>query len=162
MTSERERYQHRGHTVVELKYHFVWKTKYSYKVLSGDIALKTRVVIREICTQKRMTIVRGNVRPDHIHILVGAPAYLSPAKMAQFLKGISSHQLQRDFPELRKKYWGQHLWGRGYFCSTVGAVTEEMIKKYIDEQDNEDAVFHVWDDKKVEVEKDNGSLSVSV
>ena len=161
MESERERYQHSGHTVVDLKYHFVWKTKYSYKVLNGDIGLRTRAIIREICAQKGMTIVRGNIRPDHIHILVSAPTYMSPAKIVQLLKGRSSYQLQRDFPELRKRYWGQHLWSRGYFCSTVGAVTEEMIKKYIDDQDSEDAVFHVWDDSKVE-EGTDGSSSVSV
>ena len=159
MTIERERYQHRGHTVVDLKYHFVWKTKYSYKVLNGEIGLRTRAIIREICERKGITVVRGNVRSNHIHILVSAPTYMSPAKIAQYLKGISSHQLQNDFPELRKKYWGQHLWGRGYFCSTVGVVTEEMIKKYIDEQDSEDAVFHVWDDSKVE-EKMDGSSTV--
>jgi putative transposase len=161
MANERERYQHRGHTVVDLKYHFVWKTKYSYKVLNGDIGLRTRAIIREICVQKGITIVRGNICSNHIHILVSAPTYMSPAKIAQYLKGISSHQLQNDFPELRKKYWGQHLWSRGYFCSTVGAVTEEMIKKYIDEQDSEEAVFHVWDDSKVE-EKMDGSSTVSV
>ena len=161
MTNERERYQHGEHTIVDLKYHFVWKTKYSYKVLNGDIGLRARAVIREICAQKGITIVKGDIRPDHIHILVSAPTYMSPARIAQFLKGRSSHQLQRDFPELRKRYWGQHLWSRGYFCSTVGAVTEEMIKKYIDEQDNEDKAFHVWDDSKYE-EKADGSSSVSV
>ena len=68
--------------------------------------------------------------------------------MAQFLKGKSSYRLQRDFPELRKKYWGQHLWSRGYFCSTTGAVTEEMIKAYIENQGEDDRVFQVWDEAK--------------
>jgi REP element-mobilizing transposase RayT len=50
---------------------------------------------------------------------------VSPAKIAQYLKGKSSYRLLREFPELKKRYWGSHLWGRGYFCCTVGAVTEE-------------------------------------
>jgi putative transposase len=55
----------------------------------------------------------------------------------QLLKGKSSKMLQEEFGELRKRYWGQHLWARGYFCRTVGAVTEEMIKAYIEDQRNE-------------------------
>jgi putative transposase len=161
VAGSREKYQRGAHTVVDLKYHFVWKTKYSYKILSGDIGLRARAVIREICAEHEMTVVKGNVRPDHIHVLVSAPSHLSPAKMAQFLKGKSSYRLQRDFPELRKKYWGQQLWGRGYFCSTVGAVTEEMIKSYIENQGEDDQVFQVWDEAKLPNEPD-GSSSVLV
>ena len=56
----------------------------------------------------------------------------------QYLKGRSSRKLQEEFPSLRKRYWGQHLWARGCFCATVGAVDEETIKRYIEEQK--------WDD----------------
>ena len=97
--------------------------------------------------EKEMVVVRGNVRANHIHVLVSAPSYLSPAKIAQYLKGKSSFRLMQEFPALRKRYWGSHLWGRGYFCSTVGAVTEEMIKKYIEDQSDEPANFKVWDEQ---------------
>jgi putative transposase len=53
----------------------------------------------------------------------------------QYLKGRSSRLIQEEFPKLKKKYWGQHLWARGYFCATVGSVTEEIIKKYIENQE---------------------------
>ncbi|MFN9253355.1 MAG: IS200/IS605 family transposase, partial [Holosporaceae bacterium] len=65
-------------------------------------------------------------RVDFRYILVSAPSYLSPAKIAQYFKGKSSYRLQREFPSLKKRYWGSHLWSRGYFCCTIGAVTEEM------------------------------------
>jgi putative transposase len=69
--------------------------------------------------------------------------------MAQYLKGKSSYRLQREFRELQKRYWGQPLWGRGYFCATVGAVTEEPVKQYIEQQDEEGAhAFQVWDEEK--------------
>jgi putative transposase len=55
--------------------------------------------------------------------------------MAQYIKGRSSHGLQREFPALRKRYWGQHLWARGYFCASSGTVADEMIKAYIEQQD---------------------------
>ena len=143
---DRERYRRGAHTVTELKYHFVWKTKYSYPVLRGDVGLRLREVLRMICVEQGMTIVQGNIRPNHVHLLVSAPAHLSPAKMVQYLKGKSSYRLQREFRELQKRYWGQHLWGRGYFCATVGAVTEEHVKRYIEEQDEGTGTVQVWDE----------------
>jgi len=145
-----ERYRRGAHTVLELKYHFVWKTKYSYKVLRGEVGLRLRALIRQVCEEQQMKVIQGNIRVDHVHLLVSAPSYLSPAKMAQVLKGKSSYRLQREFPHLRKKYWEQHLWSRGYFCATVGAVTEEQIKAYIERQDEEDSALEVWDEIKEE------------
>jgi len=46
--------------------------------------------------------------------------------------------LQDEFPEIKKKYWGQHMWARGYFCGTVGQVDEETIKKYVENQGGEE------------------------
>jgi putative transposase len=143
---DRERYHHNAHTLTDLKYHFVWKTTYSYHVLSGELALRARDILKSICAEKGLNIVKGNVRSNHIHMLVESPTHYSPAKIAQYLKGKSSYQLQREFPELRKQYWGQHLWGRGYFCATVGAVTEEQIMQYIQDQDD-NPNFLVWDVK---------------
>ena len=145
---ERERYRRGSHTITELKYHFVWKTKYSYPVLRGEIGLRLRELLREICVEKGLTVIKGNIRPTHLHMLVSAPAYYSPAKIAQYLKGKSSYRLQREFRALQKKYWGQHLWGRGYFCATVGAVTEEQVKRYIESQDDVLGDIQIWDESK--------------
>ena len=81
-----------------------------------------------------MSIIRGAISPDHIHVLVAAPPQLSPAKLVQYVKGKSSRRLQEEFPHLRKRYWGQHLWARGYFCATVGAEDEKTIMEYIENQ----------------------------
>lgn len=143
---DRERYRRGAHSVTELKYHFVWKTKYSYPVLRGDIGLRLREVLSMICVEQALTIVQGNIRPNHVHLLVSAPAHLSPAKIVPYLKGKSSYRLQREFRELQKRYWGQHLWGRGYFCATVGAVTEEQVRRYIEEQDEGTGTIQVWDE----------------
>jgi putative transposase len=67
-------------------------------------------------------------------MLLSCPTHISPAKIVQYLKGRSSRLIQDEFPELKKRYWGQHLWARGYFCATVGAVTQEMIREYIEHQ----------------------------
>ena len=131
-------YRKGGHTRYDLKYHLVWITKYRYPVLRGDIALRARDLIREICQSREVLILRGSLAPDHVHILVSSPPSLSVSKLVQYVKGRSSHKLQREFPSLRKRYWGQHLWARGYFCATVGAVDEESIKLYIESQRWED------------------------
>jgi putative transposase len=146
----KESYRRGSHTVTDLKYHFVWKTKYSYDVLRGDVGLRLRDILREICVETGMEIVKGNVRPNHVHLLISAPAHLSAGKIAQYLKGKSSYRLQREFPSLQKRYWGRHLWGRGYFCNTVGSVTEEQIRQYIANQSEEPGTFKVWDEVKAD------------
>ena len=83
-------------------------------------------------------IIRGSLAPDHVHILVSSPPSLSVSKLVPSVKGRSSHKLQREFPGLRKRYWGQPLWARGYFCATVGAVDAESIKLSIESQRWED------------------------
>ena len=80
---------------------------------------------------------------SHVHMLLSCPPSLSPAKIVQYLKGRSSKLLQDEYPKLKKRYWGQHLWGRGYFCATVGTVTEEMIREYIEKHTEEPDNFTV-------------------
>ena len=121
-------YRHSAHAVFDLKYHVIWCTKYRYKILRGRVAERARDLIRQICQARDVVIVRGAVSPDHIHLLLSAPPVLSPAKMVQYIKGRSSRHLQAEFPELRKRYWGQHMWARGYFCATVGAVDEQRSR----------------------------------
>ena len=127
-----ENYRKGAHTVHDIQYHFVWITKYRYHVLNGDVGVRVRAVIREVCMSYDMKIVKGVVSRDHVHILVSAPPNMAPSHIAQLMKGKSSFKIQQEFPELKKRYWGQHIWARGYFCASVGTVSEEMIKQYID------------------------------
>ena len=138
-------YRRSAHAVFDIKDHVVWIRKYRYKVLKGRVAERARDLIRQTCDARDVQIVRGAVSPDHIHILLSAPADLSPAKLVQYIKGRSSRRLQDEFPELRKRYWGQHLWARGYFCATVGTVDEKTIQEYIENQkwDQDDQGFKI-------------------
>jgi putative transposase len=90
---------------------------------------RARDLIQQTCEAREVVIMRGATSPDHIHILLSAPAQLAPSKLVQFTKGRSSRKLMEKFPELRKKYWGQHMWARGYFCAMVGAVDEATITR---------------------------------
>ena len=127
-------YDHGSHTIHDIKYHFVWLTKYRYKVLTGKIALRLRILLVQGCEARGMKIIEGAVGKDHVHMLLSCPTDMAPSKIVQYLKGRSSRLIQDEFPELKQKYWGQHLWARGYFCATVGSVTKETIQDYISNQ----------------------------
>ncbi len=133
-------YQSSGPARYDIKYHFVWITKCRYKVLRGEVAERARELIRQTCQTREVQIVRGAVAADHMHMLVAAPPQLSPSKLVQKVKGRSSRRLQEEFPHLRKKFWGQHLWARGNFCATVGAVDEQTVREYIESQKWDDDV----------------------
>ena len=139
-----------AHTVYSLKYHIVWTTKYRYHVLKGEIAYRVRELIRQTCLAYDVHILKGHVSKDHIHLFVSAPPTLSVSRMIQALKGRTSRKLPMEFPALGKRYWGAHLWGRGYFCASSGEVTDEMIKAYIEGQ----PLHHGEADFKVEGEDD--------
>ena len=133
-----------SHTQYDIEYHIVWTTKYRYKILKGKVAERARELIRQGCEARGITIIRGAVGKEHIDILISCPPSLSPAQIVKYLKGRSSRLLQEEFKELRKRYWGQHLWAPGYFCGTVGMVTEEIIKEYIENQKEDiDDIFKI-------------------
>ena len=140
-----EYYRTTSHTKFDNKYHLVWITKYRKKVLRGEIGIRARDIIRQVCERYSVDIIRGNISPDHVHIFVSIPPRHSVSKVVQNIKGRSSRILQQEFPQLRKEYWGRHFWGIGYFCVTSGNVTDEMIIKYIEEQGHKqhDDVFQI-------------------
>jgi putative transposase len=130
-------YRRGSHTVYHIEYHFVWVTKYRYHVLRGDIAERCRELLRQSCLSRDLRIIKGHVSRDHVHLLVSCPPKLSPSKIMQYLKGRSSRLLQQEFPHLNRRYWGRHMWARGYFCATVGSVTDEQLRDYIERHDQE-------------------------
>ena len=132
------KYRNGSHTVYDIKYHFVWITKYRYPVLKGKVGYRLRDLLKQGCDAKGIKVIKGSIVKDHVHMLLSCPTNLSPSQIMQYLKGRSSHLLQDEFSELKRKYWGQHMWARGYFCGTVGQVDDEMIQKYIEMQGKEE------------------------
>ena len=129
-----QNYKQGSHTVWDCKYHLVWVTKYRHEVLGGDIGHRCRELLREIARSKEMQIHAGSINRDHVHLLLSIPPNLSVSRAVQYLKGKSSHKLLSEFKSLRKRYWGQHLWARGYWVSSSGNVTDEVWKEYIKNQ----------------------------
>ena len=128
---ERE-YRYGSHIVYNIEYHFVWVTKYRYQVLTGSISLRVRELVRQTCEAFEIRILSGVVSKDHVHIVVSAPPNMAPSEIMRRIKGRSARKLFEEFPELKRRYWGKHFWGRGYFCVTIGQMTEEMVKNYLE------------------------------
>ena len=131
-----------AHTQYDIQYHIVWITKYRRKILTGKIASRLKVLLMQGCSARGLPVIKGSIQPDHVHLLISAPPSLSVAQIMQYIKGRSSKKMQEEFNSIRKQFWGQHMWATGYFCRTVGTVTKEMVKEYIENQkDNVEDVF---------------------
>lgn len=102
-------YRYASHTVYQIEYHFVWVTKYRYKVLTLEVAERVRELVRQVCTTFEIRIVKGVVSKDHVHILVSAPPNMAPSEIMRRIKGNTSSRLFEEFPHLKKRYWGRHF-----------------------------------------------------
>ncbi len=141
-----EDYRHGSHSVFRLHVHLVWSTKYRKPVLAKVIGKRLRDLARQICSDMKVEILSGVVSQDHVHMLVSMPPQISVSKLVQKLKGKTSYKLQREYGALRKQYWGQRMWGRGYFACTTGNVSDQMIREYIEKHTETDDTFRVQDD----------------
>ena len=121
-----------SHSIHQLHVHLVWSTKYRYEVLKGDIQIRFRELIRQTCDSLDIQILKGVVSKDHIHLHVSYPPKLSISDMLKRLKGRSAKILLVEYTELKKRYWGGHLWGIGYGAWSTGNITDEMIQQYLD------------------------------
>jgi len=139
-------YRQGPHTKFRIEYHFVWVTKYRYHVLKGDVAERLRELVRQSCEMMEIEILRGVVSRDHVHILVSAPPQWSPSEIMRRIKGRSARKLFSEYPVLKKRYWGRHLWARGYFCVSAGALNREQVGQYLSHH------FERGGDDKFEVE----------
>ena len=142
-------YRKSAHATYDLKYHLVWITKYRKPVLRGAVGQRVRDLIRQTCATLDVEIVKGHVAVDHVHLLVSVPPQVSVSDLMRLIKGRSSRRMLDEFGELKKQFWGQHLWARGYFAVSSGNVTDDVIARYIEMQgalpNDDDDNFRVAD-----------------
>ena len=131
------RYRHGAPTKTDLKGHLVWIPKYRKRVLTGEVAVRVRDLIRQIALEHELVVLSGKVARDHVHVFVSYRPNQDISTIVQWLKGISSRVLLQEFPHLRKAFWGKHFWARGYLAVSSGTLTDEMIQEYIEAQDGE-------------------------
>jgi len=130
------KYERRSsHTIYDHKYHIVWITKYRFEVLTGEIGIRAKEIIKQVCKEHSVEIITGHVRPEHVHLVLSIPPHISISKLMQYIKGRSGRKLSQEFEILRKRYYGGHVWARGYYSVTSGHVTDEMIIEYVKNQD---------------------------
>jgi len=129
-----ENYRKTSHSVYDLKYHLVWITKYRKPVIFGDVAIRLRELIREICKSLDIEIIKGHVSKDHVHLFVSVPPQLSISKVMGRIKAKTSRKMLSEYRRLAKEFWGRYLWARGYFAASSGNVTDEVIMQYLEER----------------------------
>lgn len=133
-------YRHGAPTVFEIHLHLVWTTKYREALLRGPVADRVREIIRQICREEDVQIMKGHVSKDHVHVMVSIRPQVTISRLVRGLKGKSSYVLFGEFDHLRQQFWGRHFWARGYFCCSSGNVTDEVVKAYIENQGRDEDV----------------------
>ena len=123
-----------AHTKHRLCVHLVWIPKYRKRILIGKIAARLKQLLHQACDVNRWMLTEMSVNEDHVHILVQISPRESVAEVVKILKGGTSKVIRSEFPELEEFLWGDSLWADGYFAETVGKVDEEVIRKYIKDQ----------------------------
>jgi putative transposase len=93
---------------------------------------RLREIIRQSCAGMKVRIVKGVLSRDHVHMFLSIPPHLALSTVMQNIKGRSSRKIQMEFPELKKRYWGRRFWARGYFSTTSGNVTDDIILQYLE------------------------------
>ena len=125
-------YRKGAHTVSRLTCHLEWVTKYRYHVLQGDIQKRCRELIIQICEAEDIEILKGVVSKDHIHVHIEYAPKHSISTLVKHLKGRTSRVLQKEFPKLKKRYWGNHIWASGFGVWSTGNITDEMVNEYLE------------------------------
>ena len=118
--------------VFSLKYHLVWCPKYRRPVLEGAIEKRLREVLGDVRAEHEWTIHALEVMPDHVHLFIESDPIYSVAEIVNRLKGASSRLLRSEFPALRSRL--PTLWSRSYYAGTVGAVSDAVVRRYIESQ----------------------------
>jgi putative transposase len=121
-------------TVHNIGYHIVWSVKYRRKVLVGNIEDSLKQIILDIADEKGFIVKEMECGKDHIHIFASAKPKIAPSYIYKMLKGISARRLFVKHPELKNDLWGGHLWNPSTYIETIGHISEETIRQYIQDQ----------------------------
>lgn len=124
--------------VFNINYHIVWSTKCRRKVLTPNIENRLKEILINVGKQKGFEIEEIEVGlQDHVHVFVSAIPKISISYIAKMMKGISGRLLLKEFPEITKKLYNGELWNPSYYVETIGSISEEAIRKYIQDQEKE-------------------------
>jgi putative transposase len=127
-------YNSNGKHIYSCQYHIIFCPKYRRKILINPIDERLKEILNNVSENLNAEIIEMEVMPDHVHILISTDINYSISYLVKRLKGTSSGLLRKEFPQLKKKL--PSLWTRSFFVSSVGSVSLDIVKKYIEEQKN--------------------------
>ncbi len=127
-----ERWTASESTVYNIGYHLIWCPKYRRKVLTGKVEQRLKTLLKQKANELGLTLEKFEVMPDHVHLFVKARPVHSPHFIVQQLKGFTSKVLRDEFGFLRSRL--PSLWTRSYYCESVGHISEDTVKRYIEDQ----------------------------
>jgi len=130
-----KRFKKLSHTIYECKYHIVICPKYRFRICKDDRAEYAKQQAIILCHQKELVeVLELNVQLDHIHLVMSIAPKYSVSSLMGYVKGKLSLRLFQRYEQIGKRYWGRHLWARGFCVSTVG-LDEDQIRKYVQWQE---------------------------
>ena len=132
------RFKKLSHTIYECKYHIVFCPNYRFRIFKDEISEYTKQQTYTLCHQKHLVeIMELNVLEDHIHLVMSIPPKYSVSSLMGYVKGKLSLRLFQRYEKIGKRYWGRHLWARGFCVSTIG-LNEEQVRKYVKWQEKKE------------------------
>lgn len=121
--------------VYNINYHVVWSVKYRKPIITKEIETILKQWANEIALDKGFDIqLFESGEMDHIHCFISAPPKLSISYIVKMLKGITGRKLFYNYPEIKSQLWNGELWNHSYYVETVGSISEDAIKQYIEKQ----------------------------
>ncbi len=128
------RWTHSNTTVYNIGYHIIWCPKYRRKVLTEKVEVRLGQLLLKKAEEIGISVIEMKIMPDHVHLFVKASPVASSHWIVQQLKGYTSHELRLQFKSLRTRL--PTLWTRSYYVESCGHISEDTIKKYIEDQKN--------------------------
>ena len=123
----------------DLKVHLIWALKDHKPLLTGEIRDNLKEIFENTCAEMEVSILGEDLSTQHVHLFVSYPCHLSINEMVEKLKVKSSSRIFKSFPRLKNAYWERHLWGRGFFALSSGAINDEMIQNYLSSNEREES-----------------------
>jgi len=142
-----------SHCKYNINYHIIWIPKYRKKLLTGKVKQVLQSIIKHQCEDLGVDMLALEIMPDHLHLFVGARPTNTPFKIVKQLKGYTSRELRRVFKHLHYLNYNYKrfpfIWARGYYCGSAGHVSQEQVKRYIEEQQGKDIFeYSIYGDTK--------------
>lgn len=120
-----------------LQFHLIFVCKYRKHLLARkNVADSMKDLSRQLCEKHGVLIKYVETDKDHIHYMIEIPPTVAISDLVRNLKSYTTYHIWKLYPELlRKEFWKEHtFWTDGYFCCSVGNVSERMLKEYIENQ----------------------------